>query len=125
MMLPGLKLVRISLLIVMILCMAMASCSPLNKTKAPAFTEEQQVLIEAASVAVRQHGDDLKKFRVIYDEGNAIWKSDIKNIPVPELDGHDYQLIIYAPRDRRQLGGILYVLVDRNTREVLRIIPRQ
>jgi len=92
--------------------------------RTPTFSKEQQLIIDAANAAVQEHGADLKKFYVVYDEGNALWRSSVGNIHVPELDGHDYQLVIYAHRDKLQIGGDLWVLVDKNTREVLIVIPR-
>ena len=84
--------------------------------------QKRQVIV-AAGAAVRRHGYDPKEFRIIYDEGNATWKS---RGPIPDrrLDGHDFQLITYMPR-AEQSGGELWVFVDKNTGEELRFIVLQ
>ena len=117
-------------LLYIIICTGATSCKPMNvqtsreggvEMRTRTLAREQ--IIHRANGVVRQHGRDPKRFHVIYDDGNVAWRSTVK-IPVPELQGHDYQLVMYRPR-AQQLGGELWVVVDRNTGDELRFIELQ
>ncbi len=127
---------QILLLTWIILCALVISCkpkgTPTTREKAQSGVSEGSVkmekktlskeqIIAAATVVVRRHGENPEEYRVIYDEGNAIWIDAASKIPLPmpaELEGHDYQLVIYRLRVS-QPGGELWVIVDRNTGEEL------
>ena len=103
----------------------------------------REQIIEAANDAAWMYGWDLNESLVTYDEGNAQWKSmwsDIElllsSIPasdprraelppvselMPKFEGHDYQVVLYMHRVPRP-GAVLWVIVDRHTGEVLKVL---
>ncbi len=109
----------------------------------------KQQIIMAANRAARRHGHNPAKFDIFYDEGNAGWRylvgrlspPDMENgqpVPCegegtfetnlrsrwPKLQGHDYQAVYYVLRPPAEgvsvgIQGRTWILVDRNTGEVL------
>jgi hypothetical protein len=123
---------QITLLTWTILCAGVTSCRPSSiapdhqkSERLEAQTDmgmcvlSKEQIIAATDAAVRLHGYNPKKYRVIYDEG--AWRS---KITAHELEGHDVQLVVYRPR-AQQLGGELWVVIDRKTGDVLKFIPMQ
>jgi len=130
---------RMFLLTWTILCAAVISCKPEGtptmderplrgaaggRAEMGRRTLSKGQIIAAANAAVRRLGKDPNEFDVTYDEGNAIWISTAyhqeptpKPLP-PQLQGHDYQVVMYRPR-ALQFGGGLWVFIDRNTGEEL------
>jgi len=119
------------------MCFAVTSCEPgdrqatregLNKsaleqsadaTKAQ-FSKEQ---ILAITDAVALERGWFPQVRRTYDEGNALWKRCYRGWHPPELEGHDYQVVMYVHAEAI-LGGGLEVIVGRYTGAVLMTIAR-
>lgn len=116
-------------------CIAITSCAPtetqavresvrngasegqIDEAKAQLSKEQ----ITAIADAVARKGGWRPELRT-YDEGNARWKRLYGEMRAPELDGRDYQVVMY--RDARAfLDGGLVVVVDTNTGAVLKTIP--
>jgi hypothetical protein len=138
---------RKMLLLVSIICTAIVSCRPLVTgtpgEKSGAQGSEGQVglnehtlskeqIIAIANVEARRHGWNPERWVTIYDRENAEWESvlslfrapppPIKPVPPPaQLEGRDYQVVIYRRQDVA-LSGDLFILVDRNTGEVLYVL---
>jgi hypothetical protein len=123
---------HILLLIWIVVCVCVISCKPPGKQTSPEksksegskgqtemtnITLSKEQIIEIANRAARRHGCNPEEMDVIYDEGNAGWRS-IAVGPWPELEGHDFQAVVYWHRPPIPEGG-LWVLVDRNTGQVL------
>jgi len=81
------------------------------------LTKEQ--ILKVANGAARRHGRNPEKTRIEYDEENSHWRKVARG-PWRELDGHDFQAVVYW-RDPPQPEGGLWVLVDRNTGEILSV----
>jgi hypothetical protein len=128
------KKTAIPLLILLLVFMGVTSCKPAGKQAAPAKTEKESAevqgettssvlskeqIVEIANGVARRHGYDPKE--MVYDEGNASWKKEPRG-PWPELEGHDFQVVYYSHRSPYTAGGGLWVLVDRNTGKVLRVV---
>jgi hypothetical protein len=98
----------------------------------------REEIIRTANAEARRQGFDPETHTVFYDEGNCHWRTRAGPArPVtredaeaeildrwPELKGYDYQAVEYmVPRVPKRglisLARPLYVLVDRNTGEVL------
>jgi len=125
------------LLIWLMMCVAITSCLPsqaergskkLNKEYSSGQVEggktvlSKEKIIKIADRAARRHGRKPEDCIVIYDEENAYWTRNVNaRGPWPELEGHDYQAVIYNYRVPRPSGS-LWVLVDRNTGNVLKVI---
>jgi hypothetical protein len=113
----------------------------------------KEEIVEAANRAARQRGYKLAKYDIFYDEGNAGWRYLVTRVSPPEyepengrpvwpegafeanlrsrwpkLESHDYQAVIYyrRPPAGRSPGiqGRTWVLVDRNTGEVLLVFAQ-
>jgi hypothetical protein len=114
-------------------------------------TLSEQEILKAANRAARRRGFNLAKYGIGYDEGNAGWKYFVTRLspsyeengrPVwpdgafeanlrshwPNLESHDYQAVTYCrrPPARRPPGiqGRTWILVDRNTGEVLLVFEQ-
>ena len=109
----------------------------------------KQQIIMAANRGARRHGHNPAKFDIFYDEENAGWRYLVGRLPPPDMENgqpvpseregtfemnlrsrwpklrcHDYQAVYYVfrpPAEERGLSirGRTWVLVDRNTGEVL------
>lgn len=106
----------------------------------------QEKIIAAANKAARQRGYNPAKDYVFYDEGNAGWRYFVTRLSPPEsesekgpvwpdhafetnlrsrwpnLESHDYQAVYYIrrmPEGYRGLVGRTWIIVDRNTGEIL------
>jgi len=98
----------------------------------------REQIIEIANAAARDYGWDPGSCTVVFDEGNSAWKSKLSDIqsalasiplperetvglpPMPWLEGHDYQVVQYVRR-AFGTGADLWVFVDRDTGEVLKV----
>jgi len=80
---------------------------------------KEQITVIANRVA-RDHGRNLEKMVIRYDEGNAMWKA-VSPAYTPDLPGQDYQAVAYF-HERPTVEGGLWVLVHRKTGEVLKVI---
>ncbi len=81
----------------------------------------REQIIEAANAVAREYGWDPEEAVITWDEGNTRWRHVFSMVHMPELEGHDYQAVIYAPR-RLGPSAELWVAVDRNTGEVVRVV---
>ncbi len=88
--------------------------------KAP--LSKEQILAITDAVALERGW--FPQVRRTYDEGNALWKRCYGYWHPPELEGHDYQVVMYVHADAL-LDGDLEVVVDRNTGAVLLTLPRR
>lgn len=121
-----------SLLVCVLVVMELMSCRPSGKQavleksesdsgqrkaemKKSVLSKEQ--IIEIANRAARQRGRDPERCVIGYDEGNVFWRKVARG-PWHELEGHDFQAVGYDYREPIA-SGTLWVLVDRNTGEVL------
>jgi hypothetical protein len=136
-----------TLLLISIICAATVSCRPLA-TGTPGEkpgsegarkhvgmnerTLSKEQIIEIANAEARRHGWNPERWITIYDEGNAHWGSylslfrapppPLKPVPPPpELEGRDYQVVIYRRQDV-PISGDLLVMVDRHTGEVIYVM---
>jgi len=87
------------------------------ETRHAALSKEQ--VIKVANNAARRHGQTPEKMHVEYDEGNSHWR-DVARGPWPELEGRDFQAVIYWHQPPIPEGG-LWILIDRNSGEVLSV----
>jgi hypothetical protein len=81
----------------------------------------REQIIDAANTAARERGWKLEESRSVFDEDNARWRSVFSDITIPEVEGHDYQVIIYIRRAIMP-SEPLWVAVDRSTGKVLRVV---
>jgi hypothetical protein len=81
----------------------------------------KKMIIDAANRVARRYDLDPKKVDIIYDENNARWSSFPHRGPLPALEGHDYQVVLYLVRETVP-SEPLTVFVDRNTGKVLKIL---
>ncbi len=88
--------------------------------KAP--LSKEQILAITDAVALERGW--FPQVRRTYDEGNALWKRCYGYWHPRELEGHDYQVVMYAHADAVVDGG-LEVVVDRNTGAILLTLPRR
>lgn len=122
------------------------TCSAREAEKGGNEVLTKQEIIAAANRAARRRGYNPAKDYVVYDKGNASWKyfvtrlsppeSESENGPIwsdsafetnlrswwPTLDRHDYQAVFYVrhlPKGSRSIVGRTWILVDRNTGEIL------
>ena len=79
-------------------------------------------IIAIANRAAREYGRNPDECLIGYDEGNVFWKKAARG-PWSDLAGHDFQAVGYDYRDPRP-SGTLWVLVDRNTGEVLSVMAQ-
>jgi hypothetical protein len=115
-------------------CLLTASCKPPDAERRGETSESRnsgessetrrtllskELIIKAANSAARRHGRDPDELYVEYDEGNSAWRG-IARGPWPELDGRDFQAVAYWHQPPQPEGG-LWVLVDRNTGEILSV----
>jgi hypothetical protein len=95
------------------------------------LTEQQ--IIGIANAKAKSEGIPLKESNIYYDVGNKDWRVRLASLRKDspdyvkerdnfnELKGHNYQTVIYTPKNVSTLGGVLYVFVDRSTGEVITI----
>jgi hypothetical protein len=93
----------------------------------------EQQIIEVANAKAKSEGAPLKESNIYYDIGNKDWHETLASLKknssdyVEERDnfdvlkGHNYQTVIYTPKNPLTLGGVLYVFVDIDTGEVIAI----
>ncbi len=93
--------------------------NPKQKEMGEKTVLSKEQIVQIANGAARRHGYDPKE--MVYDEGNVAWKKEPRG-PWPELEGHDFQAVEYWHRSLYTAGGGIWVLVDRNTGEVLRVV---
>jgi len=123
-------------LLMMFICAGLTSCEPTHRQatteslskggsedhadmgKKPLSREQ---IIDAANTAARERGWKLEESRSVFDEDNARWRSVFSDITIPEVEGHDYQVIIYIRRAIMP-SEPLWVAVDRSTGKVLRVV---
>lgn len=98
-----------------------------------ALTEEQKYIVEIASEKTKSLGYNLDELSVFYDTDNKIWiegyGSILANKETPEyeklysiLEGRNYQAVYYYHRPSKHeviLGGSVWILVDKETKEVI------
>ncbi len=122
----------------MLVCLVVASCQPgntqttreglsKNGSELPAEAvktplSKEQILAITDAVALERGW--FPQVRRTYDTGNAIWKRCYRGWRPRELEGHDYQVVMYAHADAVVDGG-LEVVVDRNTGAILLTLPRR
>jgi hypothetical protein len=88
-----------------------------KEMKEGVLSKEQ--IIKIANREAHRLGRDLARTDVAYDDGNVGWKQ-VAPGPWPKLEGHDYQAVVYSHLPPIPEGG-LWILVDRNTGEILMI----
>jgi hypothetical protein len=88
-----------------------------KKTKEIVLSKEQ--IIKIANREARRLGRNLSRTDIVYDDDNAGWKQ-VAPGPWPQREGHDYQAVSYWHKEPTTEGG-LWILVDRNTGDVLMI----
>jgi hypothetical protein len=105
----------------------------------------KEEIIKAANRAARRRWHNLPKYDIFHDEGNAGWRYLVTRLSVPEvendrrvwpegafelnlrsrwpkLESRDYQAVYYVfrpPPGDKGIYGRTWILVDRNTGEVL------
>ncbi len=131
--------IRYSLAVWIAVCTGLTSCKPSSMRTNPTISEKpaseqkagpernvlsKEQIISIANAVARRYGRDPDKSIVIYDEENALWRS---TFPAgPAFDGHDYQAVAYRDRSGEYIfSGHLWVIIDRNTGEVLRVLMLQ
>ena len=117
---------HLAFLLVFAGCLLMASCKPPDAEKhagsagseeAKKTTLSKEEIVKVADGAARHRGWNPDKMHVEYDEGNTTWR-EIARASWPELEGRDFQAVAYWHDPPLPEGG-LWVLVDRNTGEIL------
>ena len=70
----------------------------------------------------------LKDSQILFDRGNVEWFTTLKNLKVsnPEyakrfdiLGGRNYMTVKLCPKNKYTLGGVLWVFIDSETKEVI------
>lgn len=86
-------------------------------------TVSRSDIIRVADEAAAKQLEHLRDYRRIYDTGNKLW-ADAFPAPDPNLAKHEYQVVKY---ERKGLlpatGGALWICVDREDGQILKIIP--
>ncbi len=118
-----------------LVCLATASCEPKHIQTTPQGVKQtgldgqadkkttplsKEQIIAIADAVARDYGWQPEE-RLAYDKGNVLWEAAFRGVRVPELEGHDYQVLVYGRRGVL-FGGDLSVVVDRNTGAVLKIL---
>lgn len=127
-------------LLMTVVCVGAASCTPTGTQSAAEVPKtvgsdgrmnvESQLLatdqiLDAANTTARECGWNLEKFRVFFDEDNAWWRSKLSGVRVPEVEGHDFQVVMYTPREPAEAEDRI-IVVDKNTGDILAIVgPKQ
>jgi hypothetical protein len=125
----------IPLLVWIVICSVGTSCKPSgtqttpeksktrgsggqNEIKKTELSREQ--IINIADKVARDHNRDPEQMKVVYDDGNATWRRipESRDVDFPD---HDFQVVVYWRRPPVAEGG-LWVLVDRNAGEVLKVV---
>jgi hypothetical protein len=83
-------------------------------------------ILRIAHKAAVEDGVRIRRFECIYDHGNERWERYVPLIPIieetaAEFAGRDYQVVVYVPKYDGPAREV-WVLVDRKTGEVLRVI---
>jgi len=125
----------LKLLMITLVCLATTSCKTVGRQTtreeaAKAGSEQQHAIsgtplskeqiIAVAQTVARERGWYPGNL-CIYDEGNSLWMRTYGLVPVPELDGHDYQVVMYVRPQAMTDGGDLAIVVDRKTGAVLKV----
>jgi hypothetical protein len=90
----------------------------------------REKIIDIANREVISRGLQLDDKEIYYDIDNVKWKDMLsylrENSPdfakrYEVLEGRYYQAIVYSPKDKHVIGGVLWVFVDRKTGEVITV----
>lgn len=121
----------VTLYIIFAVCVTVSFCGCVCGHAERLLTEQQ--ITEIANSKAVSEGIPPEESNIYYDVGNKDWSETLaslrKNSPdyvkergdFDELRGHDYQTIIYTPKNPDTLGGVLFVFIDRVTGKVITI----
>jgi hypothetical protein len=84
-------------------------------------TLSKDEMIQAAQRVLRFLERDPNKVTTYYDEDNQRWHTCFPK-PLPELAGHDYQVIEYIHDEPRGFSDPLWIVIDKKTGTVLKVV---
>lgn len=101
-----------------------------KKEKKPGLTDMQKQILEVASNKVVSLGYKLNELTFEYDRDNKRWlegyglflvnKNGSESDEIYEsLKDHNYQAIYFYPKKQLILGGSVWVLIDKDTKQVI------
>ena len=95
---------------------------------------DKKIIVEVANKTAQELGYKLSEMTISIDENNSAWNNHISKVPFFEsefgqdvkkkLDNKKYWAVYYQPK-RTQLGGDLFVFIDKETKEVITVIRGQ
>jgi len=89
---------------------------------------EKEMYYEIAKKKALSLGFTLKDSQILFDRGNVEWTTTLKDLKVgnPEyakrfdiLNGRNYRTVKFYPKSKYTLGGVLWVFIDAETKEVI------
>lgn len=86
----------------------------------------KEKVLEIASEEARRLGYNVEDMKIQADEQNSLWEQDdLKVDPsiVVKIKGKTFFAICYTSKDKFVMGGVLWVLVDKHSGEVIISIP--
>ena len=95
---------------------------------------ERNMVIQIANTKLIEMGVNIEDNYIHYDYGNFVWGREFFNLckEAPEiaekfkfLKKQEYQTVIYSPKDTLTLGGVFWVFVDPNNKNVIEVYVEQ
>ena len=90
--------------------------------------EEKEKYFRIAKATAQKEGDSLEKSNIYFDENNVEWNKTLDDLKTNSPDyatrfnvltGENYQAVKIYPKEKSVLGGVLWVLIDKETKEVI------
>ena len=103
-----------------------ASCAlpEVNQSK---FNADQKVVIDIAKQKAKELNYNIKEMEIVIDNQNMEWSRYLAEIKkwqpelIKPLENKDYVAVYYRPK-KMQMGGDLWVFVDKQTGKVITVI---
>ena len=94
------------------------------------LTQEQKEILEVAHKKARELGYEPDKVNFFYDVNNKAWNDtyglainnkeiSLQNDEYKKLVGRNFQAVHYSSSKKYSLGGDIFVLIDKKTKEVI------
>ena len=128
------KIIRlIFIFFIPMLSMLLTSCISIPR-EVKNMENNKEIIVEIANKTAKELGYNLSDMTISLDRDNSAWNKHISKGPFFEdefgreikkkLDNKKYWAVHYNPK-RAQLGGDLFVFVDKETKEVITVIRGQ
>ena len=90
------------------------------------LTEEEQVIVKIATDKAVSLGYKPDELRILYDRDNKEWNGYWNDIIAREdkdkyknLTGRAFQAVCFYPKKKHTLGGSVWILLDKESKEVI------